>query len=145
MQECQRYEGILSVCHNKITNPATNRLILCGACKDHNAPISAKNKREASKRAQACRQAAHNLNQIINMDLRTEDSRLQQVLDEINEEKAAMMAAIKNKLVLHANLMRSCLGNATPKPETTIMLPEVPEVPQRSPPPQKKMKLSSQE
>ena len=145
MQECQRNEGILSVCHNKIINPATNRLILCRACKDHNAPISAKSKREATKRAQDCRRAAHNLNQIINLDLRTEDSRLRKVLDEINEEKAAMLAAIKSKLVLHASLMRPCLGNATPKPETTIMLPEVPEVPPRSPPPQKKMKHSSQE
>ena len=144
MQECLRNEGILSVCHNKIINPITNRLIQCRACKDHNAPISAKSKRAATKRAQDCRQAAHNLNKIINLDLRTEDSRLQQVLDELNEEKAAMLATIKSKLALHAILMRPCLSKTTLPPETTIKLPEVPEAPPRSPPPKKK-KHSSQE
>ena len=144
MQECIRNVGILSVCRNKVINPITNRLIQCRACKDHSAAIHAKNKRAATKRALDCRQAAHNLNQIINLDLRTEDSRLQQVFEKINEEKAAMLAKIKNKLVLHAKLMRPCLSNTMLLPETTISLPEVPEAPPRSPPP-KKRKHSSQE
>ena len=81
MPSCTRLEGIPSTCRNKIINPVTNRLIQCQACKDHSRAIQVLQKRAATKRAPHCRQAAFNLNRVINLDLRTEDSDLRQALD----------------------------------------------------------------
>ena len=144
MPSCTRPEGIPSTCRNKIINPVSNRLIQCQACKDHSRAIQVLQKRAATKRARHCRQAAFNLNRVINLDLRTEDSDLRQALDDLEAEKAAMQAMIDNKLREYATLARTSQNLLQLLPETTILSPDAPEDTPRSPP-AKNRKPASQE
>ena len=92
-------------------------------------------KRAATKRARHCRQAAFNLNRVINLDLRTEDSDLRQALDDLEAEKAAMEAMIDNKLKEYATLARTSQNIQQMLPEMTTLSPDAPEATPRSPPP----------
>ena len=135
MKVCLQPEGTPSKCNNKTFNPFTNRLIQCQACKDHSQNIKILNKRAATKRARACRQAAKNLNLVINADLRAIDSELKRVLDNLNAEKAEMEAKIRNKYIEYAILLRPSLTQYKLFPETTISTPEVPDATPMPPPP----------
>ena len=137
MPSCIHLEGIPSTCKNKVTNPATNRMIQCQACKDHSRSIQASQKRAATKRARHCRQAKFNLDKIINLDLRTEDSDLRQALDEIEAEKAALRAMIENKLAEYETLARTSL-------DLSQFIPEAQEATPRSPPPKERNPASQE-
>ena len=144
MQVCSRIMGIPSKCGNKSINPFTNRLIQCQECKDHSLSIKVQNKRAATKRARAYRQAKYNLNKVINADLREEDAELKRVLDNLNSEKAEMEAKIRNKYIEYATLLRPSLIQYKLFPETTITTREVPDA-TPMPPPQMNEKPSSKE
>ena len=134
MPNCTHPEGTPSTCRNKCINPISNRLVQCQTCKDHNRGIQILKKRAATKRARHCRQAAFNLNRVINLDLRTEDSVLRQTLDDLEAEKAAVEAMIESKLKEYATLARTSQNIQQMLPEVTTLPPDAPEVPPRSPP-----------
>ena len=130
MPHCNQTKGIINKCLNRIINPHTNRPVQCQTCRVHNAAIHAQRKRAATKRAKECRQATHNLNCVINSDLQAEDSKLQCTLDEVNAEKANMLAKIRDKLITYAKYQAGLpLPNATFLPEITISLPQAQETP----------------
>ena len=148
MQVCSRPKGKSSKCENKSTNPFTNRLIQCQECRDHSLSIKVQNKRAATKRARACRQAKYNLIKVINADLREEDAELKRVLDNLNSEKAEMEAKIMNKCIEYATLLRPSLSQYKLFPETTITTREVPDATREVPianPPQMNENPSSKE
>ena len=130
MPSCTRPEGSPSTCRNKCINPITNRLVQCQPCKDHNRVIQILKKRTATRQARLCRQAAFNLNRVINLDLRTEDAVLKQTLDDLEAEKAAMEAMINDKLKEYDALARI----QQMLPEVTTPPPDAPEATPRSPP-----------
>ena len=105
----------------------------CQACKDYSQNIKVLNKRAATKRARACREAAHNLNLVINSDLRAEDSELKRVLDDLNAEKAKMEAKINNKLIEYELLVRSIPTPYKTPPEMPTSIIEVPEATPKPP------------
>ena len=144
MPNCTHPEGTPSTCRNRCINPNSNRLVQCQTCKDHNRGIQILKKRAATKQARHCRQAAFNLNRVINLDLRTEDSVLRQTLDDLEAEKAAMQAMIDNKLKEYATLARTSQNLLQLLPKTTILSPDAPEATPRSPP-MKNRKPASQE
>ena len=135
MPNCTHPEGTPSTCRNKCINPNSNRLVQCQTCKDHNKGIQILKKRAATKRARLCRQAAFNLNRVINLDLRTEDSVLRQTLEDLDAEKAAIEAMIESKLKEYATLARTSQNIQQMLPETTTLPPDAPEATPRSPPP----------
>ena len=144
MPSCTRLEGTPSTCRNKIINPISNRLIQCQACKDHSRAIQVLQKRATTKRARHCRQATFNLNKVINLDLRTEDSDLRQALDDLETEKAALRAMIDNKLTEYETLTRTSLNLSQFLPEMTTLSPEAPDASPRSPPPKKRNPTSQE-
>ena len=135
MPNCIHPEGSPSSCKNKSVNPITNRLVQCPSCRDHNKRIQILKKRAATKRARICRQATYNLNRIINLDLRTEDSVLKQTLEDLEVEKAAIEAMIESKLNEYATLARTSQNIQQMLPETTTLPPDAPDATPRSPPP----------
>ena len=135
MPNCIHPEGSPSSCKNKSVNPITNRLVQCPSCRDHNKRIQILKKRAATKRARICRQATYNLNRIINLDLRTEDSVLKQTLEDLEVEKAAIEAMIESKLNEYATLARTSQNIQQLLPETTTLPPDAPDATPRSPPP----------
>ena len=135
MPSCTRPEGSPSTCRNRCINPITNRLVLCLPCKDHNRVIQILKKRSATRQARLCRQAAFNLNRVINLDLRTEDSALRQTLEDLDAEKAAIEAMIESKLKEYATLARTSQNIQQMLPEMTTLPHDAPEATPRSPPP----------
>ena len=95
--------------------------------------IKVLNKRAATKRARACREAAHNLNLVINSDLRAEDSELKRVLDDLNAKKAKMVAKINDKLIEYESLVRSIPTTNKSPPEMPTSITEVPEATPKPP------------
>ena len=128
MPSCTRPEGSPSTCRNKCINPITNRLVQCLPCKDHNRVIQILKKRTATRQARLCRQAAFNLNRVINLDLRMEDAALKQTLEDLEAEKAAMVAMINDKLKEYDARIQQML------PEVTTPPPDAPDATPRSPP-----------
>ena len=135
MPNCIHPEGKPSTCRNKYTNPITNRLVQCLTCKDHNKVTQIMKKRAATKRARHCRQAAFNLNKVINLDLRTEDSALRQTLLDLEAEKTAIEAMIESKLIEYASLARTSQNIIQQiVPETSTLPPDAPEATPKPPP-----------
>ena len=134
MPNCTHPEGTPSTCRNKCINPISNRLVQCQTCKDHNRVIQILKKRTATRQARLCRQAAFNLNRVINLDLRTKDAILKQTLDDLEAEKAAMEAMINDKLKEYDTLARFRQMLPQMLPEVTTPPPDAPDATQRSPP-----------
>ena len=130
MPNCTRPEGSTSTCRNRVINPITNRLVLCLPCKDHNRVIQILKKRSATRQARLCRQAAFNLKRVINLDLRMEDAALKQTLEDLETEKAAMVAMISHKIK-----EREALAKIQQMlPEVSTPPPDAPDATPRSPP-----------
>ena len=91
--------------------------------------IKVLNKRAATKRARACREAAHNLNLV----LRAEDAELKRVLDDLNAKKAKMEAVINVKLVEYESLVRSIPTTNKSPPEMPTPTTEVPDATPKPP------------
>ena len=133
MPNCTHPEGTPSTCRNRRINPNSNRLVQCQTCKDHNRGIQILKKRAATKRARHCRQAAHNLNKVINSDLITEDSALKQTLNDLEVEKATIEVMIESKLIEYETLARASQNIKQILPEVTTPPPDAPEVIPRGP------------
>ena len=91
--------------------------------------IKVLNKKAATKRARACREAAHNLNLV----LRAEDAELKRVLDDLNAKKAKMEADINVKLVEYESLVRSIPTTNKSPPEMPTPITEVPDATPKPP------------
>ena len=91
--------------------------------------IKVLNKKAATKRARACREAAHNLNLV----LRAEDAELKRVLDDLNAKKAKMEADINVKLIEYESLVRSIPTTNKSPPEMPTPITEVPDATPKPP------------